>query len=126
MLGPLRASWTSPIPKRRAASFLVAWSLTPVCIPSPPSHQSCLSGITTGPAGTSEGQFVPPVPCPHQMRPVGFSWGHPESTSAEALAPQRSGAWYLSGAFRLWLSVTEVVPERLYRNCGFHGMLTLR
>ena len=28
--------------------------------------------------------------------------------------------------FRLWLLVIEVVPECLYRNCGFHGTLTLR
>ena len=46
-------------------------------LPSPPSHQFCLFGITIGSVGTSEDQFVPSVFCPHQTRAVDSSGGPP-------------------------------------------------
>ena len=95
-------------------------------LPSPPSHQFCLFGITIGSVGTSEDQFVPSVFCPHQTRAVDSSGGPP--WIYQGRSPGSSDVQWLVPfwCFRLWLSVIEVVPERLYRNCSFHGMLTLR
>ena len=95
-------------------------------LPSPPSHQFCLFGITIGSVGTSEDQFVPSLFCPHQTRAVDSSGGPP--WIYQCRSPGSSDVQWLVPfwCFRLWLSVIEVVPERLYRNCSFHGMLTLR
>lgn len=71
----------------------------PVCTPCTLPSSDEASGVLLGP------------PWVHQCRSSG-------SSDVRCLVP----FW----CFRLWLSVTEVVPERLYRNCGFHGMLTLR
>ena len=64
--------------------------------------------------------------CPHQMRPIDSSGGSP--WIYQCRSPGSSDVKWLVPfwCFRLWLSVIEVVPECLYRNCSFHGMLTLR